>query len=317
MPSPPDGARRRRSWGLCTPLEWMRGKTVVVKRPPIFFSKRFPSQIELHFGMPPQSYSAYGGDAARYVADTERIVRDVENALAAERKRPVVGAEQLRARHPHDEPDTLPDRWSERRPTLYIGCREPEQRRERFRDATAGLQHFRRLHEEARQAELAGEKAVYPHGTDFARRVRGQEVAPPSDDLMSRPGEFDASWFRNVGVDREELSSELLVHEERCAVDTEQRQTDRQNIASAVLERVIDATSESTDSTSEASDEEPDAPANLQPTAKQRPSQQPPPIRRDRYDGPVSKLAGSRVIVRRDLLPPHRRPPGTDLDDDH
>ena len=325
--------------GLCTPADWMRGHVLSVKRPPFYFSKRFPEQVDLYFGPPPQSYIAYGGDVPRFVADVETAVRDVEARLRAVRKGRVIGSARLKRQHPHDEPNTLPEKFSRVRPNICIGTRDPDERRARFKSAVGELRGFRVAHEEARERDTMGvAKVEFPFGTDAARHIHRRKVTDWHGESMERPGEIDVRWLREFHCSWDHVSSDILLHEERPdAADREARRTQREAIADALFHHATlpdkdDAEDRSGDKPRKKKGEEQEASEaddpykalserNLQPSAKKRPSVQPPrgpTVRKGRYGERVQVDQASRVVVRRDLLPKHERPTGPDAsDDDH
>ncbi len=145
--------------GVCTPLEWIGGYRLRVKRPDVFFDPSFPAEVILVFGPPPAAYIAYGGDTKRMVADLRSDARKQEKAIAAMRPFPVLGERKM---HPWDEPNTLVERWSPNRPLVTIGVGGAWERKRLRELVRAEVEQFCVGHEKVRQEEKA----------QIARRVK-------------------------------------------------------------------------------------------------------------------------------------------------
>ncbi len=145
--------------GVCTPLEWIGGYRLRVKRPDVFFDPSFPAEVILVFGPTPAAYIAYGGDTKRMVADLRSDARTQERALAAMRPFPVLGDQKM---HPWDEPNTLVERWSPNKPLVMIGAGDVGERKRLRELVAAEVDQFCAVHEKVRLEENA----------QIARRVK-------------------------------------------------------------------------------------------------------------------------------------------------
>ncbi len=174
--------------GVCTPLEWVGGHRLWVKRPDVFFDPSFPAEVALVFGPPPAAYIAYGGDTKRMVADLRSDARKQERVLAAMRPFPVVGDRKM---HPWDEPNTLVERWSPNRPLVMIGVGGVGERKRLRELVTAEVDQFCAVHEKVRLEEDAqiARRATKAQERRLAEREHAeraldcgsQEQEPPAD----------------------------------------------------------------------------------------------------------------------------------------
>ena len=171
-------------WGL-----WKSG-VVEVRRPDFYFGSDRPEVLSLEITPPPLLYRAFGGDLDALVHHMCKLSDDAIAAIDAERRRPPMGAREVRRIHPWSEPRTLREPGGEAVPTFRIGARGIVGRRQRVaaaREVTA----FRQQHHATRLARRDGDvHAAYPYGTYAARAYRGEPVepSPPFGALVAAPG---------------------------------------------------------------------------------------------------------------------------------
>lgn len=176
--------QRTFDWGL-----WKTG-VVEVRRPDFYFGPDRPEVILLEITPPPLLFRAFGGDIDALVHHMCKLTDDAIAAIEAERRRPPMGAREVRRIHPWSEPRTLRETGGQAVPTFRLGARGIVGRRQRIaaaREVTA----FRQQHHATRLARRDGDRdALYPYGTYAASVYRGEPVeeGPPIGALVAAPG---------------------------------------------------------------------------------------------------------------------------------
>ena len=159
--------------GLSTDLGLMNGGAVRFDRPTIYVDGRYsPDQRDVRFGAPPDLVANYGS-SRKVVYRLQRLRHFKEKALAAHRKRPVLGALAVTRMHPWSEPRS-PRRFR-RGPKPSFLVVDDDELAERCALETT---HIRERYRDARLALLAGEEAVFPYGTNKLRVEHGVTVEP-------------------------------------------------------------------------------------------------------------------------------------------
>ena len=200
---------------------WRRG-SLEVKRPDFYFSKNRPETLELIVTPPPALYAAFGGDLDKLIYHMKRMANASGMALRAAQKRPVVGAEALTQIHPWDEPKTLRERGGRLVPSFRIGARGIVGR-QLYHDAVEDTRNFRRRHEAARQARLAGNlEEPFPYATYLMRVLHKAPVEPPPPPgvgVVTCPGETLAQVKARLERERAERAAraEQLVQAEQAS----------------------------------------------------------------------------------------------------
>jgi REP element-mobilizing transposase RayT len=159
------------NWPGVSSINWLDGRTITVKRPPKFFTRRMPESLSFQLSVPPR----FQGDRAQWADQVRAHVADAEVAAATKRATAgirVVGRKQVLAMSPFDRPNTREPR-GQLRP--LIAAKNPEART----GAIAALWEFRRLYYKARAAFCAGLRSVlFPAGTFWLVHYCGVSVTP-------------------------------------------------------------------------------------------------------------------------------------------
>ncbi|HVV84457.1 MAG TPA: hypothetical protein VHE35_15420 [Kofleriaceae bacterium] len=158
--------------GVNTLALLLEKRSLVVKRPRIFFSEQMPEEVTLTFSIPPEL-----GDTDEILARIRRRVAEVEAAHERARARTgarVLGRRAVRKQSWRDRPGTPAPRFG-LRPQVAARNRwarvEALQRNRDFLDAYA----------QARARWLAGRPAVFPYGTYWLRHFAFVPVAGPPE----------------------------------------------------------------------------------------------------------------------------------------
>jgi hypothetical protein len=173
-----------------TVMDWGHWKSggIVVRRPDVYFGRERPDEIRLKLTPPPLLMQAFDGDLDALVHHMRRLSDEGIRALRESRRREPVGAQKLRRMHPWMEPKTLAEPGGRLLPTFKVGARGLAGRRVRG-EAASEVRAWRREHEYCRQLRLAGEHAVFPHGTYAMRVFHRVPVADPLPDaIVAQPG---------------------------------------------------------------------------------------------------------------------------------
>lgn len=165
-----------------------KGTPLRVERPPVYFGRWRPRQVEVCFSPPAELYLAFGGDIDALVHHMRRLERDAVRALHRARPGPVLGAKELRRIHPYNEPRTRRERPGLRIPSFKLGAKGVAGRVHRIR-ACREVRWFREQHRACNEARLRGDDPLYPAGTYKMRVEHGVRIAEPEPDaLLTAPG---------------------------------------------------------------------------------------------------------------------------------
>ena len=193
--------------GLSTDLGLMNGGALVSRRTPLYFDHRTnPGEAIIPFCAPPEVERSYGS-AREIVYQLQRARADKERALAASRKRPVLGALAVTQQHPWSEPRS-PRRFDRGVTKSFMVVRDEELRIRCCVDNT----DFHADYAEARAAVLRGEPAVFPYGTYSMRRHHGHRVADASTTrgrVLNAPGSLERRGGTAPREERRALSRAL------------------------------------------------------------------------------------------------------------
>ena len=146
-------------------------RTITVKRPRVFFSKRgnLPEEVTLTLGIPPEL-----GDADRILATIRARCAQVEAAMEAERAKTgarVMGRRAVRAQSWRARPQSRERRFGL---SPRVAARDKWARIEALQRNAAFLDAYRT----ARTCWLAGQPAIFPAGTYWLRRFTPASAAP-------------------------------------------------------------------------------------------------------------------------------------------
>ncbi|MEM9066845.1 MAG: hypothetical protein AAGE52_00025 [Myxococcota bacterium] len=260
---------------------WKQG-ALVVERPPIYFGKKRPRQLALHFEPPPELYGAFGGDIDRLIHHMRSLQRTAIGAIRRERRgKPVLGATRLRSIHAYNEPAS-PNELDGYTPSFKVGAAGLTGRQVRAR-AHAERRRFRSAHACARHDHRHGKPTTFPYGTYKMRVEHNAPVGDPAHDaLYLAPGKTLADVKTDLASKKVELDlSRSVVSAVRSAFKDE-------------AEEVVRA--EGIELTGSVADDEPIRRA---------------PCTTKRGSGFEPGPAPRRLVTLRDL-PTIRRPTGTD-----
>jgi hypothetical protein len=172
-------------------LGWSHWKSggLWVERPDVYFDpKERPERLWLELTPPPLLMQAFDCDLDALIHHMRRVCEDGVRALRDARRRPPMGAQKVQRLHPWTEPKTLAEPGGRAVPSFKIGARGLVGRKQKCA-AAREVRTFRGDHEGARQQRLAGQPAVFPHGTYGMRVFHGVEVASPRPDaIVAQPG---------------------------------------------------------------------------------------------------------------------------------
>ena len=167
----------------------MKRGVLVVDKPPLYFGRRCPKQVELALTPPPLLTHVYGGDLDKLVYDLEVMARRHQQSLRREMG-DVLGPDGVKRQHPWAEPQTMREPPGQRVPQFKVGGGAGDAREVRVRCARE-QRGFRARYADDRRRYRAGEsKVVFPYGTYGMRVVNGAQVddAPPPDAILTAPG---------------------------------------------------------------------------------------------------------------------------------
>ena len=202
--------------GLSSDLGLMNGGSMLVRPPPLYVDRRRqPEQRDLAFSAPPDLLAQYGS-ARQVVYELRRLRRDKERALAAARKRSVLGALAVAQQHPWSEPRS-PRRFRRGPKPSFLVVGDDELRRRCALETRA----IRRRYRGARLALRAGEHTVFPYGTNQLRLQHGVTVEPveaTADWVVNAPGPLSAGRMSRDA--RRALHTELRA--QACTVADEE-----------------------------------------------------------------------------------------------
>ena len=176
----------------------MKRGVVVVKKPPLYFGRRCPKEVELELSPPPLLTQVYGGNVDKLVYDLETMARRRAQQLGRQIDH-VLGAEGVRRQHPWAEPRTTRELPGDRVPQFKVGGDDARVLRMR---CVAEQRGFRRRYADDRRRFTEGETMVsFPYGTYGMRAIHGanMEEAPPADAVLCAPGPLpgeapDEAW---------------------------------------------------------------------------------------------------------------------------
>jgi REP element-mobilizing transposase RayT len=160
-------------WPGVSSMNWLDGKTITVKRPHLFFSRKgsMPESLSFQLIVPPH----FDGDRSTWADQVRAHVAQAEKVAAAERSESrtrVVGRKNVLATSPFDRPNT-------REPRRQLRPRIAAKRASVRRQALAAIREFQRLYYNARVAFRAGQRAVlFPRGTFGLLHYCGVSVSP-------------------------------------------------------------------------------------------------------------------------------------------
>jgi hypothetical protein len=181
--------------GFVSDLGLLKGGVITVKRPPLYFSKESPAEIELRFTPPPDLERAFAGELDGMVHWLRREVRVREDELRRERRESgqrALGAGVVKKLHPFAEPRTPRENRGRRIPRFKIGGSMSDPAvRAIVEQCNAEQDGFWAEHEAQRRRWVAGERgAVFPYGTYGMRVDHGARVAesPPADAILAAAG---------------------------------------------------------------------------------------------------------------------------------
>ena len=165
----------------------MKRGVIVVDKPPLYFGRRCPKQVELELSPPPLLAQAYGGEIDKLVYDLEIAARGQERRFRRPTER-VLGTEAVKRQHPWAEPRTMREPSGRRVPQFKVGGDDAPRVRMRCAIEQRG---FRARYADDRRRYTEGERQVaFPYGTYKMRVVHGAKVdgAPPPDAILASPG---------------------------------------------------------------------------------------------------------------------------------
>jgi len=205
---------------------WKRAP-LVIRKPPLYFGKDRPAEVELVVTPPPLLMRAFDGDLDRAVYHLNKLTTDVCQHLRETRKRPAMGAQKVTRIHPWNEPRTLRERGGERAPSFRIGSRGIIAR-EHDQAARLETRMFRHEHEAVRVARRDGDlTATFPFATYGARVHLNApcETEPKDTAFVTKPGPLLQDVMSELVRERRTRSSEQREqrHTEGVALLTEAR----------------------------------------------------------------------------------------------
>lgn len=182
--------------GFVSPLSLLKGGTLVVPKPDVYYGKDQPAERELVFTPPPELVRLFGSDLEGLVYWLEKSVDAQERALAKARTRPVIGAERLKRIHPFAEPATCRERRGRRAPRFKVGRGWlPEDRRELVKHLRAEDQRFLEEHAEQWARWTAGDRSVaFPFGTLQMVAQHGAAMAAEHLDAVLASADRTSLW---------------------------------------------------------------------------------------------------------------------------
>lgn len=214
-------------------LDFLRWKNdaLVIKRPPVYFSKNRPEELTLELTPPPLLYRDYGGDLEALVYDLETCTTRGAAALKrAHKGRSFLGAQKVRRLHPWSEPVSMAERPGRHAPSFKLGGgdwldRDPnrEARRENSRwQGSYGDAREKHHAQTLRRRERGSaepwdeDEVVFPHGTYEMRVLHHVPVASPDPDaLVSAPGPLLDEVQDELDHDRELRDGPSTLHARR------------------------------------------------------------------------------------------------------
>ena len=159
-----------------------------VRRPEVYFEDSRPEELWLSLTPPPLLYQAFDGDLDALVHHMRRLSDEGVRAIRDARRRAPIGAAKVRRIHPWNEPKTMAEPGGRPVPTFKVGARGLVGRRQECAASTE-VRGWRGEYAEARDAFLAGQSAIFPHGTYAMCATWGADAAEPHPDAsVARPG---------------------------------------------------------------------------------------------------------------------------------
>lgn len=194
--------------GFVSALSLLRGGTIVVKKPDVYFGKDQPAERELVFTPPPELLRLYGSDLEGLVYHLEKRVAAEERAMAKARTRPVVGAARIRKIHPFSEPATCRERRGRPTPRWKVGRGWlPEDRRELVKHLRAEDRRFLDEHADGWAKWTEGDRAVeFPFGTLQMVATHGAAMAAEHADAVLASADRSAVWGSAPYTPREAIA---------------------------------------------------------------------------------------------------------------
>ncbi|MCA9606745.1 MAG: hypothetical protein KC619_14165 [Myxococcales bacterium] len=182
--------------GFVSPLSLLKGGTIVVPKPDVYFGEDQPAERELVLTPPPELVRLFGSDLEGLVYWLEKSVDVQERAMAKARTRPVVGAERLKRIHPFAEPATCRERRGRRTPRWKVGRGWlPADRRELLKHLRAEDQRFLDEHAEQWARWTAGDRSVaFPFGTLQMVAQHGAAMAAEHLDAVLASADRTSLW---------------------------------------------------------------------------------------------------------------------------
>jgi hypothetical protein len=175
--------------GWWTDPGMLRGRTIIVKKPPLYFGKKRPAELPLRFTCPPLLRETFG-DPDKVIHWLRKELERAERACKA-RGGVVLGAEACTRQHPWAEPKTPRTGFRQRIPSFLVATSGPEGDILRARCAEETTD-WRLRHEDRRTKWKAGDRTVaFPYGTYGFRVRHGAHVEPPPEPgsyLINAPG---------------------------------------------------------------------------------------------------------------------------------
>lgn len=191
-------------------FDMWKQRVLVVKKPPLYFDKHRPDELELEITPPPLLMQAFDGDLDRAVYHLNRLTDDACQQLRAARPWPAMGAQKVQRIHPWNEPRTLRETGGQRVPSFRIGSRGIIAR-EHNHAARKETREFRREHEAIRVARRDGDvDAVFPFATYGARVHLNApcKTAPKDTAFVTKPGPLLTDVMNELADQRQLRSSE-------------------------------------------------------------------------------------------------------------
>ena len=180
----------------------MKGGVLVVDKPPLYFGRRCPKQVELALTPPPVLTQVYGGDLDKLVYDLEVLARGEQQRLRREIDH-VLGPDAVKRQHPWAEPRTTREPLGQRVPQFKVGSGDSRQVRTR---CALELRGFRTRYADDRRRHRQGESdVVFPYGTYGMRAMHGAKVedAPPLGAILAAPGPLPDDEPRQAWTERD------------------------------------------------------------------------------------------------------------------
>lgn len=183
--------------GWLSPLSLLKGGTIVVPRPDVYFDpKLHPAERELVFTPPPELLRLFGSDLEGLVYWLEKAVEAEERQLKRERVGDVVGAARARRLHPFSEPATYRERRGRRVPRYKVGRGWlPEDRRELEEQLRSEDERFLQEGRDAWGAWIDGDRdAEFPYGTLQMVAQHGASMASMHPDAVLCSPDRSVVW---------------------------------------------------------------------------------------------------------------------------